>query len=332
MPQRKRLIIPAVLLLTLGLGTSGFMFIEGWNFEDSLYMTVLTLTTVGYEEVNPLSSAGRYFNMFMLILGVGTATFALTRIITDIASIDFKQRRRSKMKKKISELSNHTIVCGYGRMGTVICKKLSEYHNNFVVIEKRPALIEELKKTDYLFIEGDAANDDHLYEAGIENAKVLVSVIDNDSDGLYIALAGRSINPKLFIIVRSNDEKAKKRIIRAGADRVILPFVMSGEKVANNVINPATEDLFDFTNDPDGKNQKIQLADLFVNSSSLIKGKNLDEVGDKLSNLIIIGVKNQDNSFNFKPGSKYIFQEGDCLIAMGPKQDYLEAKKTLNLS
>jgi len=331
MTFKKRLLIPAILILTFVLGTSGFMIIEGWDFEDSLYMTVLTLTTVGYEEVHHLSSAGRYFNMFMLLLGVATATFALTRIITDIASIDFDQRRRSKMKKKIAELKDHTIVCGFGRMGEVICKRLSEYHNNFVVIEKRPALIEELKKTKHLYVEGDAANDDNLYEAGIEKAKVLVSVIDNDSDGLYIALAGRSINPKLFIIVRSNDEKAKKRIIRAGANRVVLPFVMSGEKVANNVINPATEDLFDFTDGPDGEDQKIQLADLFVNEESLIKNKSLDEVGEKLSNLIIIGIKNQDNSFNFKPGSKYIFQKGDCLIAMGPQKDYIDAKRNLKL-
>ena len=236
------------------------------------------------------------------------------------------------MKKQIAQMTDHTIVCGFGRMGEVICRKLDEYKNNFVVIEKRPNLIEELKKKNYLYIEGDAANDDQLVEAGIKNAKALVSVIDNDSDGLYISLAARSMNKDLFIIVRANEVKAKKRMIRAGANKVILPFVMSGEKVADTVINPATEDLFDITNDKECLSEnKILLADLIVTKDSKLNGRNLAEIGKQLKDLIIIGIKDQDSQFIFKPGAQHVFKAGDCLIAMGPKKDYNNAKIELNL-
>ncbi|MGB0454991.1 MAG: potassium channel family protein [Bacteriovoracaceae bacterium] len=332
MNLKAKLTLFCILIALTLVGTIGFMTIEGWTFLESLYMTIITLTTIGYGEVKPLSEIGKIFNILLMCIGVGMATFTLTRFMAEILSIDFDKRRRAKMNKEVKKLSGHTIVCGFGRMGTVICQKLSHYGTPFVVIEKRPSLIEELKKTNYLFIEGDAANDDHLVEAGVQSAKALVSVIDNDSDGLYIALAGRSLNEKLFIIVRANEAKAKKRMIRAGANKVILPFIMSGQKVADTIMNPATEDLFDITEDvTKAEGSKIQLADLFVTKSSNLNGQTLKDMGDQLKNLIIIGIKDDQNDFTFKPDSTYQFKEGDCLIAMGPKKDYEEAKSKLHL-
>lgn len=331
--NRKRVYLPLILLAIISIGTCGFMTIEGWSFLDSLYMTIITLTTIGYSEVHTISQNGQIFNIFLIIIGVGTATFSFSTIVTEIASVDFEKIRRGKMIKKIRDMEGHTIVCGFGRMGEVICKRLSEYGTKFVVIEKRANLIEELKKNNFLYVEGDAANDDHLIEAGIKRAKVLVSVIDNDSDGLYVALASRSMKKDLFIIVRANEEKAKKRMLRAGADRVILPFVMSGHKVAETVINPSTEDLFDITNDDEeSRESRIQLADLFVNKSSKLNGQSLEQMGPSLDNLIIIGIKDKEDKFIFKPKSDYRFKEGDCLIAMGPLKDYEAAKTELFLS
>lgn len=330
MSLRKRIILPIILFLIVMSGSFGFMIIEGWNFFDSLYMTVITLTTIGYDETHQLSEQGRVFNIFLILFGVGTMTYTITRIIADLTSIDFQKRRRAKMLNKISKMSNHTIVCGFGRMGEVICKNLAEYNENFVVLEKRPQLIEELKKLGFLYIEGDAANDDLLIEAGVTRARAIVSVIDNDSDGLYVALASRSMNKDIFIIVRANERNAKGRMIRAGANKVILPFIMSGQKVADTIMNPATEDIFDITNQ--NHEDKIQLADLFVTNKSDLKGRSLEEMGEKLNNLIIIGVKDCDNKFIFKPGSEYIFREGDCVIAMGPLKDYNRAKESLSLS
>jgi voltage-gated potassium channel len=325
----KRFLLPLALVATLLTGSVGFMLIEGWSFFDSLYMTVITLTTIGYSEIHKLSDQGRFFNIFLIIFGVGVATYSISRMIADLASIDFDKRRRTKMKNKIDKMEGHTIVCGFGRMGEVICKSLAEYKNNFVVVEKRPQLIEELKKLGYLYIEGDAANDDHLIEAGVRKAKVMVSVIDSDSDGLYIALASRSMNKDIFIIVRANEQKAKRRMILAGANKVVLPFIMSGQKVADTVMNNATEDLFDITSQ--NYADKIQLADLTVTGECGLKGKTLEEMGDQLKNLIIIGIKDRHHNFSFKPGSNYIFREGDCVVAMGPLEDYNRAKESLNL-
>jgi voltage-gated potassium channel len=200
------------------------------------------------------------------------------------------------------------------------------------VIEKRPAIIAELEKTPYLYIEGDASNEEILLEAQIEKAKVLVSVIDNDSDGLYTSLAGKSMNPNLFIIARATENQAKKRMLRAGADRVILPFVMSGLKVAECVLNPAVEDLFDISGMQEQDEDKIQLADLFVTENSRLVNLTLSSIGEQLGNLIVVGVKNKDNEFQFKPGSSYVFKEGDCIITLASKKTYDEARLRFRLS
>lgn len=234
------------------------------------------------------------------------------------------------MEKKISDFENHTIVCGYGRMGEVICKKLSSEGVPFVVIEKREDLIRMLEKAQYNFIEGDASNDETLLKASIKKAKVLVSVIDSDSDGLYVTLAARSYNPKLHIIARANEQNAKKRILRAGANKVVLPFVMSGLRVAESVINPAVEEflsLEEFQNEG-----SVHLGDLHITPESDIVGKSIGEIGPFIEKLIIVGVRKQDKSFVFSPRGKYLFENGDCIIAMGEQDDYIEMKKRYNLS
>lgn len=221
------------------------------------------------------------------------------------------------MEKKIESFENHCVVCGFGRMGSIICKRLYEKGVKFVVIEKNPHLISQLKKTDYFFIEGDAANDENLVKAGIEKAKFLVSVIDSDADGLYIALAGRSFNPDIQITVRANEANAERRMKRAGANKVILPFLMSGMKVAEYVINPNFEDLFQIPNATKGEMEYMQVADIHVDGKSKLAGRSLLEVGPELEGVIVVGVRKKDQSFKFKPESNYIFEIGDCLVTMG---------------
>jgi len=180
----------------------------------------------------------------------------------------------------------------------------------------------------YYFIEGDAAQDEILEKAGIEKASVLVSVIDSDSDGLYIALAGRTYNPDMYIIVRANEQSAKPRMIRAGANKVVLPFVMSGLKVAETVINPAVEDFLSISGmDIDGQGQMIQLADLYVTEHSTVLGSMIKSFGQEMKKLIIVGIRKDNGEFIFYPKGDYIFEKGDCLISMGEQSDYREAKK-----
>lgn len=315
------------------IGTGGYYYIEGWSFIDSFYMTAITLTTVGFGEVHALTDMGKLFTIAVLFVGAGIVTYSISITMTYMMSFDFEKRRKEKMMTKIAGLNNHTVICGFGRMGGIIARELARNNTTFVVIENNEPLLTELKKTDYLWIDGDAAQDENLIAAGIERAKVLVSMIDNDSEALYITLASRSLNNDLHIITRATDMMAKKRILKAGADKVVLPIVMSGLQVAESVLNPAVEDFLDFTFASEDRYEKrIQLADLFVTKSSNLINESLESKGSEMNDLIIVGIKKSDKSFIFNPDSDYIFQEGDCLIAMGTRESYHQARRHFNLS
>jgi voltage-gated potassium channel len=325
----------SICILTIVLcGSFIYADIENMTFFDALYMTVITLSTTGYGDLVPKTVEGKAFTMVLLLMGVGVVTYSISTILSYITSIDFTQRRRIKMEKRVAKLEGHTIVCGFGRMGEIICKRLKEQKIDFVVIEKRDNLIEKLNEAGHEYIVGDAAHDDMLMKAGVEKAKVLVSVIDNDSDGLYIALAGRSFNKNLYIIVRANEKSAEKRMIRAGADKVVLPIVMSGLNVAESVINPAVEDLFNIKGMTSGKGEEvpIQLADLYIPKESSLINKRLEEVGPAMQELIIVGIRKANQDFIFNPRGDYSFSEGDCIIALGKQDSYLKTKEFFHLN
>jgi voltage-gated potassium channel len=327
----KILSIMLFISLVVALGSFGFWYIEDYGVVDAIYMTVITLTTTGFQEVVPLTQNGKIFTMALLLVGVGVVTYSLTSIMNHIVSIDFSSLRREKMEKKISNLKGHTIVCGYGRMGEVICKKLHEENITFVVVEQHPELIALLKKNQFLYIEGDASSDENLEKAGVQHAKTLVSVVDNDADGLYIALAGRTYNPELNIVVRANEKSAEKRMIRAGANRVILPFVMSGLKVAESVIFPEVEESFRISTINNGKDTEIKIIDYLVNESSDLIGKSINTIGKDIKKMIIVGIKKNDNSFVFNPGGEYVFCQGDTLISMGEREHCESMMERFNL-
>lgn len=331
MPGKKTIFILALVTVITGIGVSGYMLIEGWGFSDSLYMTIITLTTAGYSEVHQLSEGGRYFTMFLLVSGMGIVAYSAGVTMNYFLNIDFSKRRRDKMQKRINQLSGHTIICGFGRMGQVIASELFRENVDFVVIENNHELIERMKEKGYLWIEGDAAQEENLELAQIKNAKILVSMIDNDSDSLYISLSARSLNTKLQIISRAQDEVAKKRILKAGANKVVLPIVMSGLRVADLIINPAVEDFLDISDVNFTQSDRIQMSDMTVTADSMLVGGTLKEFGGRMNDLVIIGIKKEDKSFIFKPGSKYIFVKGDCLIAMGKKAAYENALKEFQL-
>ena len=321
-----------ILSIVLG-GSLAYSHIENLSFLDALYMTVITLSTTGYGDIIPKTEVGKIFTIILLLMGVGVITYSVSTILSYIVAIDFSQRRRIKMEKKVKQFEGHTIVCGFGRMGQIICKKLKEEDVKFVIIEKSESNASVLENLHYNYILGDAAHDEVLQRAGVESAKVLVSVIDNDSDGLYIALAGRSFNKTIQIIIRANEPNAQRRMIRAGADKVVLPYVMSGLKVAESVINPAVEDFLSI-NGLHGKgieDELVQLADLYIDKNSDLINKNLSEVGPTMKKMIIVGIRKTDRTFVFNPRGDYVFEEGDCLIAMGDQESYCQTRDMYNL-
>ena len=317
-----------LLVLLLGLvGMFGYMHLEGWSAFDSLYMTIITLTTTGYQEVHSLSDEGRLFTMILLISGMGIVAYSVSASMNFLLSIDFKNRKVLRMKKKINELEGHTIVCGYGRIGKVICKELSRKNVEFVVVEKGEKQIKELEQSKYFYVEGDAATDEKLIEAGIHSAKVLVSMIDNDADGLYLCLAARSLNPSLHIVVRATDERAKQRIEKAGANKVILPIIMSGKRIAESVVNPAVEDFLDVAGAYFEKGEGIQMADIHVDDSSKLIGVKIEDFSSIVRELVIVAVKKEDGEFVFFPKDGYEFQCGDILVSIATESGYNQTLK-----
>ena len=234
------------LLALLLAGSLGFMWLEGWNFFDSLYMTVTTLTTVGYGETHPLNRIGRIYNMALILTGMGVLFYiigSLARVVVEGELHAVFGRR--KLIKHIKRLKNHYILCGFGRIGEIIARDLKGRGLSLVVIENDPAMLSLLEDSGYYFINGDATREEVLLEAGIERAKGLVSVVSTDADNVYVVLTARSLNPQLFIVARGEEFGSEKKLLRAGADKVESPYELGGRKMAHTILRPTVTTLME---------------------------------------------------------------------------------------
>lgn len=308
------------LLLIAGLiffGTIGYVMVEGWSAFDSLYMTIITITTVGYGEVHPLSNSGRVFTLVLIVGGVGTILYALNnaaRILVEGELQDMVGRR--KVEKKIKGLKDHYIVCGYGRMGKVICKELYEEGSQFVVIEKEQASTDS--EDNILFIRGDATRDEVLREAEIERATGLISVLPTDAENLYVVLSARVLNPELSIVARAGEEGSEQKLLRAGADRVVSPYHIGGLRIAHSVLKPAVVDFIEFATR--SGNIDLRMEEIYVREGSRITGMTLDECGiGRELGIIIVAIKKSGGEMRFNPTFKTTIKAGDILIALGER-------------
>ncbi len=324
---RKRLILSAVLIaLIVAFGAIGYMGIEGWDFLDSLYMTIITLTTVGYKEVHDLSSGGRLFTIFLIIGGVGTVFYALStgaKLVLEGELQELFGRRR--LEKKIKELKDHYIICGYGRMGKIIGRELKVKNEKFAVIEKKPNMPQE--KEDSLILEGDATQDEVLKDAGIERAKGLISVLPTDAENLFVVLSARGLNPGLLIVARAGEEGSEQKLLRAGADRVISPYHIGGLRIAHTVLKPAVVDFIEFATK--SGNIDLQMEEITINEGSGLIGFSLDECGiGRDLGIIIVAIRRSTGEMKFNPTFRSTIKSGDTLIALGEisKLKILEAK------
>lgn len=326
---RKRLIF-ALLFITCVViaGSVGYMLIEGWNCLDSLYMTVITIASVGYKEIHDLSPHGRIFTIILIISGVGSVTYALTTIAKIVVEGEIQEIfGRKRLEKKIKELKNHYIVCGYGRMGRIICRELKEKDIKFVVIEKRPDTFESPEET--LVLKGDATKDENLKEAGIEKAKGLISVLPTDAENLFVVLSARELNPKLFIVARAGEEGSEQKLLRAGADRVVSPYHIGGLRIAHTVLKPAVVDFIEFATK--SGNIDLQMEEITVQHNSKLAGLTLDECGiGRDLGIIVVAIKKANGDMKFNPTFRSAIKAGDTLIALGeiPKLRTLENMAT----
>lgn len=317
--------IPLLLIVILLAGTIGYIIIEDMAFIDALYMTVITLATVGFKEVKDLSESGKIFTIILILSGFGVFTYALTigaRIIIEgeIKEV-FKKR---KMKKKAQTLSKHFIVCGYGRMGSIIVKELLANNMPVVVIEKNPSNAPE--NDEIIHIVGDATNDEILKLAGIEKAKGLITVLPTDAENLYVVLSARELNSNLFIVARAVEKEAEPKLKRAGANRVVSPYFIGGLRIAHTVLRPNVVDFLEFATS--SEYVEIQIEEVDIAPKSPLIGKSVAQSGiGKDLGIIIIGIKRADGRMKFNPTSQTMIKEGDTLIVLGQTENLAHLEK-----
>ncbi len=320
-----RIAVIALVLVVL-FGTIGFMLVEGWNFIDSFYMTIITVTTTGFEEVHPLSKSGELFTVILVIASFSTVIF--------IGSIGFqiliesKIFRRRKMHKQIEELKDHYLVCGFGRMGSHICNELKNANVPFVVIENNAENYPKLDELNYLYDTGDATSDSTLLRAGVKKAKGLVAVLSSDAENVFATLSAKSLNPNIFVVARAVDDNTEGKLMKAGADRVVKPYELGGVRMAEILLRPGVMDFIDVV--AGKKNLDLQIEEITVRKGSSIAGKTLSELPLRSDlNIIIVAIQNEEKGiFIYNPKSDTRIDEGNKLIAIG-EQSSLDKLKQL---
>ncbi len=314
------------LVILIGGGTVGYAAIEGWNLFESLYMTIITLATVGYNEVHHLSHQGQIFTIFLIIFGVGTLAYTIGSVIQFMVEGQLYQLLgRQKVQKKIGRLQGHYVICGYGRIGRLICREFASKPLPFMVVENDPARCQRLTEDGHLFIEGDATQDEILERAGIHRAKGLITAVTSDAANVFIILTARGINPELFIMARASEEGAEIKLIRAGANKVVSPYTIGATRMAQAILRPSVVDFIDIATGR--KNIALQMEEIPVAAGSRLVGKDLIQSGiRKELGLIIVGIKH-DGQMIFNPEANTIIEAGNILIALGeyPEIQKLEA-------
>jgi len=300
-------------------GIIGYRLIEGWSFLDSLFMTVITLTTVGYGEVHPLSTAGRIFSIVLILVGVGSALYILSTLVPytlEIIEAELGIRfGRRRMEAKIKELNKHFIVCGYGRVGQEIANIFRQEETKFVVIDQDEKAINKAKLVGYLCIQDDATKDEVLKQAGIERARGLVVALGNDADNTYVTLSARALHPTLPIIARADSEDTEGKLLRAGANHVISPQTIGGRRMAMLALRPVAVDFVETVLFSRG--QQLLLEEMGIKENSSLIHVTVREIEERIPGIRIMALKRKDGSLLLNPTPTTTIEEQDLLTVFG---------------
>jgi voltage-gated potassium channel len=317
--MRPRLTTAAFLLaLVFAGGTIGYRLIEGAGWWESFYMTVITLTTVGYREVFPLSHAGEAFTVALLLAGLGLILLVATEMARVMLAGElrraFGQVRRSRM---IERLAGHEIVCGWGRMGKAVVEELRRGRQPFVVIERFPEKVRELEERGYNVLIGDATSEAVLRSAGIGRARGLVACLNDDAHNVYTVLTARTLNPELFIVARATEEGSESRIIQAGANRVVNPYHLGGLRLAHLLLKPAVVDFLEFSLGPAGS--ELQLEQAVLSAASPAAGRTLTELDMRHRWGVAVAAVRRGDSLFPNPEPTFRLEAGDTLVVLGTR-------------
>ena len=310
--------VALALVAVVALGVAGYMLLEGWSFFDSLYMTVTTMTTVGFREVRPLDASGRAFTLALIVLGVGVALVGISLTAAVIAEAEIGgATRRKRMDKRIDALRDHFIVCAYGRVGRAAVRELQAAGVPFVVADPKEDLREQMEADGIPFIVDDPSNATVLRQAGVERARGLICAVDSDATNVYITLSARSVNPSLFIVARASERGTAETLERAGANRVVSPFVSSGRHMVRMAQDPTIVDLFD---EGSGAATAIAVQEHVVAAGSALEGRSATEAGNA-----VLAVRRVDGTTIARPAGDVVLAAGDVVLvldsaARGPDQ------------
>jgi voltage-gated potassium channel len=297
-------------------GTVGFHYIEGWPWFDGFYMAVTTFTTIGYQEVHPLSHAGRIFNVGIILSGVSLVFLAigtLTQALLEFELQSFFGRRR--MERDISRLSNHYIICGAGRVGRSAARELARRPVPFLVIEQNEIKAARYNNENWLIMVGDATQEQTLRDARIERARGLVAATTTDATNLYIVLTARALNPELKIIARASEEDAEKHLLTAGADSVVSPYIFAGHRIAQSFLRPHVVSFLDTATTHLGMD--LEIGEVCVGRDSSFAGKTIETSRIRQDRGVIILAIKRQQGMRFNPSPEDRIEPGDFLIAMG---------------
>ncbi len=328
--MRKVIIIGLIFVALLFGGTFGYMLLENTGFWMGMYLTIITVFTVGYGDIVPVHPEGRVFTVFLVITSVSFVMYTFSKITETMIEGELRGLyKRRKMNKEIARLRDHYIVCGFGRIGKEICKILQEHHRPFLVIEKDETELQIIDDLRYIWTKGDASADDVLLGAGIERAKGLVSVVASDADNLYITLTARELNPELFIMARSSGGSGvQTKLKRAGATKVISPYSIGARRMAHLIVRPTVTDFIDHT--MRAGELDLIMEELRVTATSHLNGKNLIESEiRKKYDVIVVAIKRQDGTMLFNPKPDSVIQADDILIVLGASEHIIGLGKEM---
>jgi voltage-gated potassium channel len=304
-------------LLLFGIGTAGYMIIEGWSPGDAMYMTLITLATVGYGEVHQVSGPGRIFTGILIVLGVGYFMYvggSLVRfLVEDRIRVIFGRR---KLDKQIANLKNHYIICGYGRIGRVLTRYLTERYLDVVVIEKNSHRQSVMDEDGVLYLLGEASDESLLLKAGIKEARGLITAVATDADNVFLTLIAKHLNPDIFVVSRAIQNTAKRTLQAAGADKVISPYDLGARRMAHAILRPTVIRFLElaFTDD----STDIQVEEIQVKSTSRLLNVELKNSGIRQQlDLIILTIKKADETMIFNPKADTRIELNDTLVVVG---------------
>jgi len=312
----RRIRWPALgLAIALAYGVAGYMLLEGWRFLDALYMTVTTLSTVGFREVHPLDDGGMVFTLTVITIGVGLVLTTVTVVAQWVLEGQWGERaRRNRMQRRIDDLSGHFIVCAYGRVGRAVARELEAEGASFLVVDPDERLVERMREEGVAFITDDPTHEHVLRAAGADRARGLVCAVDSDATNVYIALVARAINPDLFIVARASEPGSDQRLLRAGANRVVSPFVSSGRHMAMVAMRPSADDVVALGTSGQAS---MALEEVRVVPGSALEGS---QVGEALGSTPVLAIRHLGGQITPNPAADMRLRQGDVVLLLSESE------------